>query len=145
MSLLTTQNLVKGIDGCDWLFLHRAKTDIAVRIPLLKPALEIIKHFNQDIDYTSPAPLLPVYANQKVNAYLKEIADCCNIHKNLTSHVGRRTFATTVLLFNGIPVETVSKLLGHTNIKTTQLYAKVVDAKVSREMEELDDKLSSDR
>ena len=78
--------------------------------------------------------LLPVLSNQKVNAYLKEIADVCGIHKELTFHIARHTFATTVTLTNGVPIESVSKMLGHRSLKTTQHYAKILDQKVSDDM-----------
>jgi site-specific recombinase XerD len=78
--------------------------------------------------------LLPVNSNQKYNAYLKEIAEVCGIKKTLTSHMARHTFATTVTLSNGVPLETVSKMLGHTKLSTTQIYAKVLDTKVSHDM-----------
>lgn len=78
--------------------------------------------------------MFPVPSNQKVNAYLKEIADVCGIHKNLTFHVARHTMATTVCLVNGVPIESLSKVLGHTNIKTTQLYAKITDEKLSNDL-----------
>jgi site-specific recombinase XerD len=86
--------------------------------------------------------LLPVLSNQKMNAYLKEIADTCGICKNLTFHIARHTFATTVTLSNGVPIETVSKMLGHTNLRTTQHYAKILDIKVSEDMMLLKRKLS---
>lgn len=75
--------------------------------------------------------LLPILSNQKMNAYLKEIADVCGINKELTFHIARHTFATTITLSNGVPIETVSKMLGHTNLKTTQHYAKILDKKIS--------------
>lgn len=78
--------------------------------------------------------LLPISSNQKTNAYLKEIADACGIEKNLTFHVARHTFATTVMLSNGVPIETVSKLLGHTKLSTTQIYARVVESKISEDI-----------
>jgi len=87
--------------------------------------------------------LLPVLSNQKMNAYLKEIADTCGIRKNLTFHIARHTFATTVTLSNGVPIETVSKMLGHTNLRTTQHYAKILDMKVSEDMMLLKRKLAS--
>src|SRR5690606_23852192 len=86
--------------------------------------------------------LLPNMSNQKLNTYLKEIADLCQIGKNLTFHLARHTFATTVTLTNGVPIETVSKLLGHSRISTTQIYAKVVERKVSDDMEVLKEKLN---
>src|SRR5690606_37769277 len=78
-----------------------------------------------------------VKSNQKLNSYLTEIAEICDISKNITMHSGRHTFATTVTLTNGVPIETVSKMLGHTSIKTTQIYSKVIDSKISKEMDEL--------
>ncbi|GGK32806.1 hypothetical protein GCM10007962_28920 [Yeosuana aromativorans] len=81
--------------------------------------------------------LFPRISNQKLNSYLKEIADLCQIKKNLTFHIARHTFATTVTLSNGIPIETVSKLLGHSRISTTQIYAKVIERKVSDDMKKL--------
>src|SRR5690606_34378689 len=89
--------------------------------------------------------LLPTYSNQKLNSYLSEIADLCEIEKHLTSHIARHTFATTVTLCNGVPMETVSKLLGHCSIKTTQIYAKVIEQKVSDDMKLLRDKLKVEK
>jgi site-specific recombinase XerD len=81
--------------------------------------------------------ILPILSNQKMNAYLKEIADLCEIPKNLTFHIARHTFATTITLSNGVPIETVSKMLGHRNLKTTQHYAKILDIKISEDMRKL--------
>ena len=80
---------------------------------------------------------MPSLSNQRLNSYLKEIADVCGIKKNLTFHMARHTFATTVTLSNGVPIETVSKLLGHTKLATTQIYARVVEKKVSEDMKKL--------
>jgi site-specific recombinase XerD len=85
--------------------------------------------------------VLPVLSNQKMNSYLKELADVCEISKNLSMHVARHTFATSVTLSNGVPIETVSKMLGHTSLKTTQIYARIVDSKISQDMEALKLKL----
>jgi len=82
-----------------------------------------------------------VLTNQRTNGYLKEIADLCNITKVLTYHLARHTFATTITLSNGVPIETVSQMLGHNSLKTTQHYAKVIDTKVSIEMSALQEKL----
>ncbi|MFY7965551.1 MAG: site-specific integrase, partial [Chitinophagaceae bacterium] len=87
--------------------------------------------------------LLPILSNQKMNAYLKEIAAICNINKELTFHIARHTFATTVTLSNGIPIESVSKMLGHSSIKQTQHYAKILDSKVSFDMGILREKFST--
>ena len=78
--------------------------------------------------------VFPNISNQKLNSYLKEIADLCEIDKNLTFHIARHTFATTVTLTNGVPIESVSKMLGHTNLKTTQIYAKVVEKKIATDL-----------
>ena len=80
---------------------------------------------------------MPILSNQKRNAYLKEIATVCGINKELTFHIARHTFATTVTLSNGVSIETVSKMLGHTNLKTTQHYAKILDKKISEDMQVL--------
>ena len=87
--------------------------------------------------------LLPILSNQKMNAYLKEIATVCGINKELTFHIARHTFATTVTLSNGVPIETVSKMLGHTNLKTTQHYAKILDKKISEDMQVLKAKFNT--
>ena len=87
--------------------------------------------------------VLPILSNQKMNAYLKEIGDLCAIQKNLTFHIACHTFATIVTLSNGVPIETVSKILGHTNLKTTQHYAKILDLKVSQDMAALRQKLEA--
>jgi integrase len=113
------------VDGEKWLMVAREKTDTVSRIPLLPPALQLIECYQQGDAYD--APLLPVLSNQKMNAYLKEIADLCGLTKNLTFHLARHTFATTVTLSNGVPIETVGKMLGHRNLKTTQHYARILD------------------
>ena len=79
--------------------------------------------------------LLPIITNQKLNCYLKEIADICGINKNITFHLARHTFATTMTLGKGVPIESVSKMLGHTNIQTTQIYARITNDKISKDME----------
>jgi site-specific recombinase XerD len=87
--------------------------------------------------------LLPILSNQKMNAYLKEIAGVCEIEKELTFHIARHTFATTVTLTNGVPIESVSKMLGHKSLRTTQHYAKILDKKVSEDMMVLRNKMSN--
>ncbi|MBC3541388.1 site-specific integrase [Rufibacter sediminis] len=136
---LTKDNLGIGVDGKEWIFRDRQKTDVNSCIPLLVPAKRILQQYENHPKVLKSGCLLPVPSNQKFNAYLKEIADLCGITKNLTVHLGRHTFATTVALQNGVPLETVSKMLGHTSIKTTQIYAKVLDTKVSRDMANLVD------
>ncbi len=139
---LTPQNLAIGIDGESWLMTHRQKTEESVKIPLLPEAIEIIGKYKSHPDVIHSGGILPRMSNQKLNSYLKEIADLCGIQKNLTFHLARHTFATTITLTNGVPIETVSKLLGHSSIKTTQIYAKVVERKVSDDMNMLKTKLN---
>jgi len=129
-----------GIDGNYWIFTSRQKTETQSRIPLLPPALAIVEKYKDHPTCCNSGHVLPVLSNQKMNAYLKEIADVCGSRKNLTFHIARHTFATTVTLSNGVPIETVSKMLGHRNLKTTQHYAKVLDRKVSDDMRMLQGK-----
>ncbi|MEJ4087230.1 site-specific integrase [Galbibacter orientalis] len=134
---LTEDNIVKGIDGNYWIYTKREKTDERVKVLLLPKAMEIIKKYRglQEKDFMDG--LLPISSNQKTNKYLKEIVASCGIHKNVTFHVARHTFATTVMLSNGVPIETVSKLLGHSKLTTTQLYARVVETKISEDISNL--------
>jgi site-specific recombinase XerD len=132
---LTLSNISIGIDGEKWIFTHRQKTETASRIPLLPIPQELIQKYAEHPQCINENKLLPVLSNQKMNSYLKEIADVCGIQKDLTFHIARHTFATTVTLTNGVPIESVSKMLGHTNIKTTQHYAKILDKKVSDDMQ----------
>ncbi len=135
---LTLSNISIGIDGGKWIFTHRQKTETASRIPLLLIPQELIQKYAAHPQCINENKLLPVLSNQKMNSYLKEIADVCGIQKDLTFHIARHTFATTVTLTNGVPIESVSKMLGHTNIKTTQHYAKILDKKVSDDMQVLE-------
>ncbi len=137
---LTQSNISIGIDGGKWIFTHRQKTETASRIPLLPIPQELIHKYSEHPQCVNENKLLPVLSNQKMNSYLKEIADVCGIQKDLTFHIARHTFATTVTLTNGVPIESVSKMLGHTNIKTTQHYAKILDKKVSDDMQILRNK-----
>jgi site-specific recombinase XerD len=142
LSELTPDNIVIGIDGGQWLTTSRAKTDTSVRVPLLPQAREIIEMYKDDPRAKNSGTVFPVISNQKMNGYLKEIADICGITKTLTFHIARHTFATTVTLSNGVPIESVSKMLGHTSIRTTQIYAKVVESKLSEDMSKLEHRLS---
>jgi site-specific recombinase XerD len=139
---LTTDNIIKGIDSNDWIITKRQKTNTTVKIPLLNQAKELIAKYKDNPRVMSSNTLLPKFSNQRVNSYLKEIADLCCIKKNLTFHMARHTFATTITLSNGVPIETVSKLLGHTKIATTQIYARVIEKKVSEDMNKLSKKLN---
>jgi site-specific recombinase XerD len=140
---LTLDNIALGIDGDKWIFKNRQKTDTASKIPLLPMAQEIINKYAEHPVCKNEKRLLPILTNQKMNAYLKEIADVCEIKKELTFHIARHTFATTVTLSNGVPLETVSKMLGHTSLKTTQHYAKILDKKISEDMMILKTKFAS--
>lgn len=137
---LTKDNLVIGADGEKWIRTTRKKTETRSSIPILSIANTIIEKYENDPILKDKGLVLPVLSNQKMNAYIKEIADLCGITKNLTFHLARHTFATTVTLTNGVPIESVSKMLGHTNLKTTQHYAKILDMKVGRDMEVLRNK-----
>jgi site-specific recombinase XerD len=135
---LTYQNLCIGIDKKQWIYSQREKTSIPVKIPLLSKAMLIIEKYKRHPTSINKETLFPTISNQKLNSYLKEIADVCGIPKNITFHMARHTFATTVTLSNGVPIETVSKLLGHSKITTTQIYAKVIERKVSEDMQKLE-------
>jgi len=139
IKLLTKDNISKGIDRNYWIYTKRIKTNEPVKIPMLPRAVEIMKKYEgAPIEDNG---LLPVYSNQKTNAYLKEIAKACGIHKNISFHTARHTFATTVTLSNGVPIETVSKMLGHTKLSTTQIYARVLENKIGQDMQYLIDKM----
>ena len=130
---LTVDQIARGIDNRHWIFTKREKTDETVKVPILPKAMDILEKYRDSQMET----LLPLSSNQKTNSYLKEIAMDCGIRKNLTFHVARHTFATTVMLSNGVPIETVSKLLGHTKLSTTQIYARVVETKISEDIQNL--------
>jgi len=139
---LTKSHISFGIDGEKWIFTHRQKTESASKIPILPVTQMIIDKYEIHPQCINEDKLLPILSNQKMNAYLKEIAGVCEIEKELTFHIARHTFATTVTLTNGVPIESVSKMLGHKNLRTTQHYAKVLDRKVSEDMKILKDKFS---
>ncbi|MFV8343576.1 phage integrase SAM-like domain-containing protein [Flavobacterium sp. XS2P39] len=133
---LSLDNLFEDNNGNLWIMTSRAKTAIRANVPVLPPTLKIInKYKNQQ------KGLIPQISNQKMNAYLKEIADICGITKHLTWYVARHTFATTVTLGNGMRIENVSAMMGHTNIKQTQHYAKVLDINIMEDMNKLKEKL----
>lgn len=135
MAKLTVNDISLGVDGDKWIFIRRQKTGIRSPIPLLPQAIAVIDKYKDTPNEGNR--LLPVHSNQKYNSYLHEIAEICGINKPLTSHVGRRTFATTVALANGVPIEIISKILGHASIRMTQIYAIVTDQKISQEMNRL--------
>jgi integrase/recombinase XerD len=134
MTTLTTNNIEIGFDGKEWIQMIRKKTNRKISIPVLPKAREILDKYDN---------ALPSISNQKFNSYLKEISELVGIDKKLTHHTARKTFATTVLLFNNVPMEIVSELLGHSNMNITQAhYGKIVQSKVSAEIHKLNDKLT---
>lgn len=139
---LTPEDVSTGIDGGKWIISERNKTGIRFSIPLLPKALKILEKYADHPECSVKNTLLPMRSNQKLNSYLTEIADICEIKKNLTCHIARHTFATTITLTNGVPIETVSKMLGHKNLQTTQIYSKVIDKKISEDMAILKGKLA---
>ena len=134
---LTPEHLV-NMDDKQWIMTKRQKTNVESNILLLDIPKQIIAKYNNKT--YREGKLFPVLSNQKMNAYLKEIADICGIVKNLTFHMARHTFAT-MSLSKGVPMESVSKMLGHTNIKTTQIYARITNKKIEHDMEQLAGKL----
>ena len=126
---LTNDNIVEDGFGQKWIQLTRQKSSVQANIPLLDVPLSILKKYGR----SGNDRLLPIQSNQKMNEYLKEIATVCGINKRLTTHCGRHTFGT-IMLTKGVSIESVSKMLGHTNITTTQIYAKVLNQKISTEI-----------
>ena len=137
---LSRRNIAIGVDGDRWIYINRTKTDTRSNIPILPIASYLLEKYEDHPQVVNQEKLLPILSNQKMNSYLKEIADACGIIKELTFHIARHTFATTVTLSNGVPIESVSKMLGHKNLKTTQHYAKILDLKVSNDMQILKEK-----
>lgn len=139
---LTEKNIVTDDECCLWIETHRIKTGTPSKVKLLEIPLSIIKKYALKRDGNF---LLPVMSNAKYNLYLKEIASICGIDKRVTTHTARHTFATTVTYANGVSIESISKMLGHTKLSTTQIYARIVDKTVSNEMDKLAEKLSNTR
>jgi integrase len=136
MKALEEKHINIGFDGLKWINMERKKTGRVINIPLLPKALEILKLYEKE------DLLLPVISNQRFNSYLKEIASIVGIGKRLTHHIARKTFASTVLLYNNVPMEIVSELLGHSNMSITQeYYGKVVMKKVSEEIKKLNGRI----
>jgi site-specific recombinase XerD len=136
---LRDSNIRTAFDNALWIMGKRVKTNVSYRVPLLDIPKMIIEKYKGSLP---GGELLPVITNQKMNAYLKEIADLCGIDKNLSFHVARHTFATTVTLSKGVSIESVSKMLGHTSIKTTRIYARITDDKIKNDMAMLAGKLN---
>jgi site-specific recombinase XerD len=137
---LRKNNIRNTFDNSLWIIGKRIKTNVTYRVPLLDIPKLIIEKYSETVQEDH---LLPVISNQKMNSYLKEIAVSCGIDKNLSFHVARHTFATTVTLSKGVSIESVSKMLGHTNIRTTQIYARITDNKIKNDMASLVDKIKN--
>jgi site-specific recombinase XerD len=138
---LEPENIYTGLDGKPWITKDRKKTGSEECVPLLPIAVEIINNYKNDPYCVANNKLLPVNSNYRYNAYLKELAEVCGIKKNLTTHTARHTFATTVTLENDVPLETVGKMLGHKDMRSTQIYAKITKRKISNNMKQLENRL----
>lgn len=139
---LTYENIFIDLKGEKWIKTNRTKTKVAFSIPVLPITETIMNKYKDHPKCLNQNLVLPILSNQKMNEYLKEISTLCDIEFNLTFHAARHTFATTVTLNNGVPIETVSKMLGHSTIRMTQHYAKILDSKVSNDMNILKEKLA---
>lgn len=139
---LTPDHIGTGINGKKWIYTSRQKNENVSNVPLLEQALAIIDEYKEHPICQNKGVLLPMKSNQKLNAYLKELADICGIDKPMTMHIARHTFATTILLANGVSMESTSKMLGHKSMKTTQIYGKIVETRVGDEMDKLSQKLA---
>jgi site-specific recombinase XerD len=140
---LAPEHIVRDNNGNLWIRKPRQKTKNMCNIPLLDIPQEILRKYADHPTCRKKGVLLPVPCNQKMNSYLKEIADICMIRKNLTTHCARHSYATSVCLANGVSLENVAKMLGHSNIKMTQHYARVLDSSILRDMNHVQAALSS--
>lgn len=139
---LAPEHIVHDNNGNLWIRKPRQKTKNMCNIPLLEIPQEILRKYADHPTCRKKGVLLPVPCNQKMNSYLKEIADICMIHKNLTTHTARHSYATSVCLANGVSLENVAKMLGHSNIKMTQHYARVLDSSILRDMMQVERAIS---
>jgi site-specific recombinase XerD len=134
LKLLSRLNIEIDDDGNKWIRINRKKTNVRSSIPVLSVVNEMIEKYKNHPQCQDSGMLFPVLTNQRMNGYLKEIAALCGLEKDLTTHIARHTFATTVTLNNNVPIETVSKMLGHNSISTTKIYARILDKKVGNDM-----------
>lgn len=141
VATLTPDHVKIDDNGKKWLIKPRQKTVIPEIVPIFPPTLRVLNKYRDYSQLSTSKKLLPIPSNQKVNAYLKELADICGIQTKITFHIARHTFASTVTLDNGIAIDSVNKMLGHRSIKTTQIYAKVSNKKISEDTKELFEKL----
>ena len=134
VSKLNKYHLFKGEDGHTWIKISRTKTNTQALIPVIPQALSVLNKYNHQLSNSNSELLLPIISNQNLNKYLKEIGEITGIKKRLTMHLGRHTFATTITLNKGVDIVSVSKMLGHKNLKVTQVYAKTSMLKISDDM-----------
>ena len=139
---LTSAHITKDELGQEWIRINRTKTGTESVIPVLPKAKEILTKYQGNLESLYNRKLLPVRSNQKMNEYLREIGTLCGLDKRITCHLARHTFATTITLSNGVSIETVGKMLGQTNIRTTQIYAKMTLGRIASEMNIVRNKLS---
>ena len=132
---LTDENIVRAADGILWIRTNRQKTGVSSHVPLLEIPAQIIAKYRGT---TSTGKLLPVPGNSTLNKYLKLIAGQCKIERNLIFHAGRHTYASTITLSQGVPIESVSSMLGHKNLSTTNIYAKITDEKIDEDIATLE-------
>lgn len=137
LAKLSRDNIYIGIDGEKWMHFFRQKTKVKSAVPLLSPAKAVYEEFERFAPAGHSKPVFPLPTNQATNRSLKAIAKLAHIDKDITFHMARHTFATTITLSNNVPLETVSRMLGHASISTTQIYAKIVDNKISHDMASL--------
>ena len=138
---LTAEHIVKDREGNFWIRKARQKTKNMCNIPLLDIPLAIIEKYKDNPKCQKQKVLLPVPCNQKMNSYLKEISDLCGIHKEISTHTARRSYATSVCLANGVSIENVAKMLGHSNINMTKRYARVLDQSILNDMQKVGNNL----
>lgn len=139
---LTNENINVGIDKSLWLSYYRQKTDIHAILPLLQPAVNILKRYEAYHEGKRNNHIFPVPLNQVMNRYLKKVAKQAGVDKNITFHMARHTYATQTCISQGVPIETLSKLMGHCSIQTTQIYAKITNQKVNEDMKKLFNKVN---
>jgi len=141
VKMLSEDDIVKDMDGDNWININRKKTDTISKIPILPIAQDLLDKYKDDAFVLNSGKLLPVLSNQKMNAYLKEIGDISGVGTKLTSHLARHSFATTIALTNGLPIETLSKVMGHKSLNMTLHYGKLLDIKMSGDVKKLKKKL----
>ncbi|MFZ9847250.1 MAG: tyrosine-type recombinase/integrase [Flavobacteriales bacterium] len=141
VSKLQSSEIIRGIDGKYWIVTNRKKTDEKINLPLLPEAKRIVEKYKNHPISIEKNKIFPIYSHQTTNDYLKKIAALCGINKEISYHAARHKFATTVALANGVPIETVSEILSHRDLKTTKIYAKIGNAKIQNDMAQLEKKL----